>query len=60
MSLYTIRSMGGRRMPPNKDHVYRTPFTTAATEMLRLLLITSDSLYVKTNAFAELKRRGEI
>jgi len=47
-------------MTAPRDIVYRNAYTTASTEMLRLLLKTSLSDLVKNNATKELQRRGEL
>lgn len=36
----------------------RTAYTIASTEMLHILLQTSESSYVKLNAYVELRKRG--
>ena len=45
-------------MSAPKGYVCRNNFNLASTEMLKLLLKTSTSEYVKTEARAELRRRG--
>jgi hypothetical protein len=45
-------------MSAPKGYVCRNSFNLASTQMLRILLKTTQSEYVRTEARAELERRG--